>query len=190
MRLTRIQILSLFLKTVFGEQITHELIIYLLYFITFSGERKRIHWTRTAWTHRIHQLHRISQVMCFWTTCSVLPQALVAFKLFLLAHLICHLRMRPNSLNYLLVQPLLPVTVADRCTVFARSEVGVVDSNPIQDMDVWCVCVFFCVCVVLCLCKGLATSWSPDQGVLPSINDQETEKSDLCSKMGVRGGKK
>jgi hypothetical protein len=32
-----------------------------------------------------------------------------------------------------------PVTVAGRskaCTVFARSEVGIVDSNPTQDMDV------------------------------------------------------
>jgi hypothetical protein len=35
------------------------------------------------------------------------------------------------------------------CTVFARSEAGIVGSNPTQGMDVWCVCVcaFFCVCV-------------------------------------------
>jgi hypothetical protein len=39
------------------------------------------------------------------------------------------------------------------CTVFARSEVGIMGLNPIQGMDVWCVCVcvceraFFCVCV-------------------------------------------
>jgi hypothetical protein len=38
-----------------------------------------------------------------------------------------------------------------------------------------CVCAFFCVCVVLCLGRGLATS-------LPSVNDQETEKSALCFK--------
>jgi hypothetical protein len=31
-----------------------------------------------------------------------------------------------------------------------------------------CMCAFFCVCVVLCLGRGLATSWSPVQGVLPS----------------------
>jgi hypothetical protein len=46
-----------------------------------------------------------------------------------------------------------PVTVAERSkawTVFARSEVGIVGSNPTQGMDVWCVCV--CVCVFLCLC--------------------------------------
>jgi hypothetical protein len=35
-------------------------------------------------------------------------------------------------------------------------------------MDVWCMCLF-CVCVVLCLGRGLATSWSPVQGVLPSV---------------------
>jgi hypothetical protein len=53
-------------------------------------------------------------------------------------------------------------------------------------MDVWCVRAFFCVCVVLCLGRGLATSWSPVQGVLPSVNDQETEKSALCSKSGSK----
>jgi hypothetical protein len=68
------------------------------------------------------------------------------------------------------------------CTVFARLEAGIVGLNPIQGMDVWWVCAFFCVCVVLCLGRGLATSWSPVQGVLPSVNDQETDKSALCSK--------
>jgi hypothetical protein len=45
-----------------------------------------------------------------------------------------------------------PVTVAELsklrvCTVFARSEAGIVGSNPTQGMDVWCLCVcaFFCV---------------------------------------------
>jgi hypothetical protein len=39
----------------------------------------------------------------------------------------------------------LPVTVAERSkasTVFGRSEVGILDSNPTQGMDVWCVCVY------------------------------------------------
>jgi hypothetical protein len=66
----------------------------------------------------------------------------------------------------------MPVTVAERsraCNVFARSEAEIVVSNPTQGMDVWCVCAFFCVCVVLCLGRGLATSWSPVQGVLPSV---------------------
>jgi hypothetical protein len=45
-----------------------------------------------------------------------------------------------------------PVTEAARsraCTVFARSETGIVGSNHTQGIDVWCVCAFFCVCVVL-----------------------------------------
>jgi hypothetical protein len=55
-----------------------------------------------------------------------------------------------------------PIVVAARCkawTVFARSDAGIVDSNPTQGMDV---CVrLFCVCVVLCVGRGLATAWSP-----------------------------
>jgi hypothetical protein len=37
-----------------------------------------------------------------------------------------------------------PVTAPERskaCTVFARSEAGVVGLNPTQGMDVWCLCV-------------------------------------------------
>jgi hypothetical protein len=39
--------------------------------------------------------------------------------------------------------------------------------------------VLVCVCVFLCLCtgRGLATSWSPAQGVLPTVPDQETEET-------------
>jgi hypothetical protein len=40
-----------------------------------------------------------------------------------------------------------------------------------------CVCLF-CVYVVLCLGSGLATGLSLVQGVLPSVNDHETEKSE------------
>jgi hypothetical protein len=43
-----------------------------------------------------------------------------------------------------------PVTVAERskaCTVFARSEAGIVCSNLIEGMDVWYVYAF-----ILCLC--------------------------------------
>jgi hypothetical protein len=46
----------------------------------------------------------------------------------------------------------MPVTVTERskaCTVFARSEAGIVGSNPTQGIDVWCVCAFFCVYVAL-----------------------------------------
>jgi hypothetical protein len=47
-----------------------------------------------------------------------------------------------------------------------------------------CVCVY----VFLCLCtgRGLATSWSPVQGVLPTVPDQETEETALCSKSGCK----
>jgi hypothetical protein len=44
---------------------------------------------------------------------------------------------------------------------------GIVGSNRIWGMDV---CVrLFCVCVVLCIGKGLATGWSPVQGILPTV---------------------
>jgi hypothetical protein len=42
-----------------------------------------------------------------------------------------------------------------------------VGSNPTRSMDV---CVrLFCVCVLLCVRSGLATGWSPVEGVLPSV---------------------
>jgi hypothetical protein len=52
-----------------------------------------------------------------------------------------------------------------------------------------CVCAFFYFCIILCLGRGIATSWSPVQRVIPSVNDQETGKSALCSKVGARGKK-
>jgi hypothetical protein len=68
----------------------------------------------------------------------------------------------------------LPITVAARSkawTVFARSDAGIVGSNLTQGMVVWCVYAF-----ILCLGSGLSTSWSPVQGVLPSVeNDYGTE---------------
>jgi hypothetical protein len=51
---------------------------------------------------------------------------------------------------------LVPVTVVERseaCTVYARSEAGIVGSNPTKDMNIWYVYVF-----ILCLGKGFATS--------------------------------
>jgi hypothetical protein len=51
-----------------------------------------------------------------------------------------------------------PITVATRSkagTLFARSNTGIVGSNPIRDIDV---CPgLFCVCVVLCVGSGLVT---------------------------------
>jgi hypothetical protein len=72
---------------------------------------------------------------------------------------------------------ILPITVAARSkarTVFARSNAGIVASNPTQGMDV---CVrLFCVCVVLCVGSSLATCWSPSK-----------ESSRLC--IGLRNWK-
>jgi hypothetical protein len=63
----------------------------------------------------------------------------------------------------------LPITVAARYKAwiaFARSNTGIVVSNPTQGMDI---CVrLFCVCFVLRVGSGLATGWSPVQGVLPT----------------------
>jgi hypothetical protein len=83
-----------------------------------------------------------------------------------------------------------PVTVAARSwawTIFARSSTGIVGSNPTRGMDV---CVrLFCVCVG----SGLATGWSPFQGVLPTvlglINWSEAKRFTdvLCSKAGATG---
>jgi hypothetical protein len=54
-------------------------------------------------------------------------------------------------------------------TAFARSKAGIVGSNPNQGTDV---CAF-----ILCVGSGLATSWSPVQGVLPIVYRIETEKA-------------
>jgi hypothetical protein len=64
----------------------------------------------------------------------------------------------------------VPITEAAWCkawTAFARSNTGIVGSNPTWDMNV---CVrLFCVCVVLCAASGLLTGWSPVQEVLPTM---------------------
>jgi hypothetical protein len=73
----------------------------------------------------------------------------------------------------------MPITVdaqSKAWTLFARSNAGIVNSNPTWGMDV---CVrLLCVCAVLCAGSDLATGWSPVQGVLPTMQkDQETEKA-------------
>jgi hypothetical protein len=71
-----------------------------------------------------------------------------------------------------------PITVASRSeawTVFARSNTGVVRSNPNRDMDV---CVRYC--------SGLATGWSPVQGVLSTVYRITTLKSDHGPAKGCR----
>jgi hypothetical protein len=61
-------------------------------------------------------------------------------------------------------------------TVFARSNTGIMGSNPTWGMDV---CVrLFCLCAVLCAGSAIVMGWSPVQGVLPTVEkDQETEKA-------------
>jgi hypothetical protein len=64
----------------------------------------------------------------------------------------------------------MPISVATRSkawTVFARSNTGIVGSNLTRGMNV---CVrLFCVYAVLYVGSGLATGWSPVQGVLPTV---------------------
>jgi hypothetical protein len=62
---------------------------------------------------------------------------------------------------------ILPITVASRSKVwiiFAHSNTEIVGSNPTQGMDV-------CVYSVFMLGNGLATGWSPFQGVLQIVLD-------------------
>jgi hypothetical protein len=48
------------------------------------------------------------------------------------------------------------------------------------------VCVrLFCVCVALCVVSGLATGWSPVQGVLPCKKDYETEEEARAQQRAV-----
>jgi hypothetical protein len=75
-----------------------------------------------------------------------------------------------KSLTELHINNFMSITMAIQCEVWtacARSKTGVVGSNLTWGMDV---CVrLFCVCVVLCVRTGLATGWSPVQGVLPTV---------------------
>jgi hypothetical protein len=79
-----------------------------------------------------------------------------------------------SALNYKFTSPNATLSRAQRPaarskarTVFARSNTGVVASNPTQGVDV---CMrLFCVCAVLCVGRGLETGWSTFQGVLPTV---------------------
>jgi hypothetical protein len=63
--------------------------------------------------------------------------------------------------------PIIVAALSKAWTVFARSNTGIVGSNPIRVMDV---CVrLFCVCAVLCAGSGLAAGWSPVQGGVPTV---------------------
>jgi hypothetical protein len=81
-----------------------------------------------------------------------------------------------------------PFTVAARSkawTVFAVCNAGIVGSNPTQGMDV-CV-LLFRVCVVLCVGSGLATGWSPVQGVLLTVYKiKKLKKAAEVQKIGLK----
>jgi hypothetical protein len=87
----------------------------------------------------------------------------------------------------------LPATVAERskaCTVFALSEPGSWVPLP---HNAWmfgmCMCLF-CVCVFLSLGRGLTTSWSLVQGVLPSVKWSWNWKSETRAQAGCRASEK
>jgi hypothetical protein len=52
-----------------------------------------------------------------------------------------------------------------------------------------CMCLF-CVCVVLCLGRGLATSWSLVQGVLPSVKWSWSWKAEARAQGSCRASEK
>jgi hypothetical protein len=82
---------------------------------------------------------------------------------------------KPPSPNVRQYPEILPVKVAQGSKawiVFARADAVIVGSNPTQGMDVSYVshmCLFW-VCALLYLGRGLATSWSLDQGILTIVN--------------------
>jgi hypothetical protein len=63
--------------------------------------------------------------------------------------------------------PITVVGLSKAWTVFARSNIDVVGSNPTQGMGV-CVRLFW-VYIVLSVGSGLVTDWSPVQEVLPTV---------------------
>jgi hypothetical protein len=74
-----------------------------------------------------------------------------------------------------------PITVALQSkawTVFASSNAGIVGSNHTQGMDA---CVF-----ILCVGGGLATGWSPVQGVLPTVYRSKKLKKRPRSNKGLQ----
>jgi hypothetical protein len=81
----------------------------------------------------------------------------------------------------------LPITVASRYkawTVFARSNAGIMGSNPTHGMDV-CVCVYS-VFVLFCVHSGLATGWSLVQVLPPTVKkDYETEEEATVQQRAV-----
>jgi hypothetical protein len=91
--------------------------------------------------------------------------------------IVAYIRYIPLLQNKICLMVNMPVTVAARSktwNVFALSNAGIVGSNPTQAF-------------ILCSCcrvgSGLATGWSPIQGVLPTVWDSETEVKRSVSRM-------
>jgi hypothetical protein len=82
---------------------------------------------------------------------------------------ICVLRNSSGTVDLYKVKamPFTVVAWSKAWTVFARSNTGIVGSNPTQSMAI-CVRLFY-ICALLCVGSGLATGWSPVQGVLPTV---------------------
>jgi hypothetical protein len=70
--------------------------------------------------------------------------------------------------EYLIKSPITVTARSKAWTVFARSNAGIVNSNPTRSNDVCIVCIYS-VFVLFCVCRGLETGWSPVQGVLPTV---------------------
>jgi hypothetical protein len=116
------------------------------------------------WTQNIKHFHR-------WLTnaCAFLVQSPFVYFLFVPTdHFLPRSgRMMPHNIGtqkqnaYGFRQPITVAARSKASTVFARSNTGIVGSNPTRGMDV---CLhLFCVCVVLCVGSGLATGWSPSK---------------------------
>jgi hypothetical protein len=68
-----------------------------------------------------------------------------------------HFSNRSPNLRF---QPLTVAALSKAWTVLARLNARIVGSNPIQDMDVWCMCAF-----ILCLCFPVLRQW-PCSGLI------------------------
>jgi hypothetical protein len=87
---------------------------------------------------------------------------------------VMHCQMRHEDGNKQLVLEYKPVTVVEcskAWTLLARSDAGIVGSDPTRGMDVYVNMYVYSMFVLSCVGRGLAMSWSLVQGVLPSVLD-------------------
>jgi hypothetical protein len=106
--------------------------------------------------------HSYSYISFFLTTSRLLSLNISFWKV-----LLYFMEWMGSLLWFLVITRQITVSARSKAwTVFARPNTGIVASNPTQGMDVFV--HVFCVCVV-CEGNGLATGWSPAQGVLPTV---------------------